>query len=217
MTCVRRLDLRADPDADLSAVVDHLRADGLVAYPTETVYGLGGRCSERAVERVRELKGRPSGKPLIVLVGSADQISDLEWSESARELASIFWPGAVTLILSDPGGMFPDGVRDPATGSVAVRVSPNPVASRLLEELGEPLTSTSLNRAGDPPASAGDEAQRVVRALGGDDVWVLDAGALPSSGPSTVVDCTGPEPVVVREGTIPVGRLRCVIPEIHER
>ncbi len=212
-----RIDLRADPDADLSAVVAHLRRGGVVAYPTETVYGLGGACTEAGVRRVRMLKKRGAGKPLIALVESREAIAGLEWTESARVLADVFWPGALTLVLRDPHHLFPEGVRDEASGTVGVRVSPHPLAGRLVRALGAPLTSTSLNPPGDAPAASGEEAARLVRALGGGDVWILDAGTLPPSGPSTVVDCTGPEPVVIREGTVPLDRLRCAIPEIHAR
>lgn len=213
----RRIDLRGEPDADLTGVVAHLAAGGVIAYPTETVYGLGSACVDAGVRRVRALKRREAAKPLIALVASADAVAGLAWTDAARSLASIFWPGALTLVLGDPAGLFPDGVRDPLLGTVGVRVSPHPLVARLVATLGAAVTSTSLNPRGGPPAASGDDAVRVVRALGGDDVWVLDAGALPPSGPSTIVDCTGPEPVVVRAGTVPVERLRCAIPEIHER
>ena len=211
---VRTLDLRADPDADLVEVVEHLRGGGVVAYPTETVYGLGGMCTARGVLGVQEFKGRGSHKPLIVLVDSAETVQGLGWTEGARELAKIFWPGPVTLVLRDPHGIFPPGVRSEETGSVGVRVTPHPIAARLVAELGAPLTSTSLNRSGQTPVSSGHEAGELC-ARGATAVWVLNAGTLPPSGPSTVVDCTGNEPVVLREGIVPIGRLRCAIPEIH--
>jgi L-threonylcarbamoyladenylate synthase len=213
----RIVDLRADPDTPLDEVAVHLRAGGVIAYPTETVYGLGSACVPSGVSRVRDLKRREPEKPLIALVESAAAIADLVWSDAARELARIFWPGAVTLVLADPGRIFPPGVRDDKTGAVGVRVSPHALVVRLLDELGGPITSTSLNAPGGPPAASGREAARLVRELDGHHVWVLDAGTLPPSGPSTVVDCTGAEPVVIREGAVPVGRLRCAIPEIHER
>lgn len=213
----RRIDLRSDPDADLAPVVAHLRGDGVVAYPTETVYGLGSACTEEGVRRVRRLKQRDADKPLIVLVPSAEAVRGLRWTDPARELAAIFWPGPLTLVLDDPEGLFPPGVRHAATGSVAVRVTPHPIAARLVAALDGPLTSTSLNAPGEPPVSSGHEALRVVQALGGSDVLVLDGGTLPPSGPSTVVDCTGVEPVLIREGTVPVSRLRCAFPLIHER
>lgn len=211
---VRTLDLRANPDAELTAVVEHLRGGGVVAYPTETVYGLGGTCTLGGIRRVQDFKGRRMSKPLIVLVESRQSVQGLRWTESASELADIFWPGAVTLVLEDPEGLFPPGVRDEESGSVAVRVTPHPIAARLVAELGVPLTSTSLNRAGEPPVLSGHEAEALCARLGAP-VFVLDAGTLPPSGPSTVVDCTGVEPVVLREGVVPIGRLRCAVPEIH--
>lgn len=210
-----RLDLRGDPEADLSGVVTHLRAGGLIAYPTETVYGLGGAPSEVVAAELRRLKGRGRDQPFMVLVESAEAVQDLGWTDGARELAGIFWPGPLTLVLSDPLGIFPVGVRDESTGAVGVRVSPHALVRRLLDQLGGPLTSTSLNASGEAPATSGSDAVEVVRRLGGRSVLVLDGGTLPSSAPSTIVDCTGPEPVVIREGTVPIKRLRCAIPEIH--
>ena len=194
------IDLRADPDADLSDAIELLRGGGVVAYPTETVYGLGSACSTEGIGRVQELKSRSSDKPLIVLVDSADSVRGLRWTAAARELAEIFWPGSVTLVLGDPDGIFPAGVRSEKTGSVAVRVSPHPIAARLVAELGAPLTSTSLNAPGEPPVLSGSRAGELLTRLGGEDVLVLDAGTLPHSGPSTVVDCTRNEPVILREG-----------------
>ena len=213
----RTLDLRESPEADLSEVVAHLRQGGVIAYPTETVYGIGGACTPDAVAALRALKGRAADKPLLALVRDAQAVADLEWSSDARELASIFWPGSVTLVLGDPGERFPVGVRDKAAGTVGVRVSPHPVASRLVAELGGPLTSTSLNVPGEPPVTSGTEAREILERLGASDVWLLDAGTLPPSAPSTVVDCTGDAPVVLRAGAVPLDRLRCAIPETHER
>jgi L-threonylcarbamoyladenylate synthase len=217
MTEPRRLDLIRDPEADFTPVVEHLEAGGVISYPTETVYGLGSACVDVGIHRIQELKRRGPDKPLLVLVQSAEAVEGLRWTDDARELAGIFWPGSLTLLLEDPSGIFPCGVRHGETRAVGVRVSPHPTVARLVEALGAPLTSTSLNLPGEPPALGGREAFGVVRRLGGDDVWVLDGGALPPSGPSTVVDCTGPEPIVIREGTVPIGRLRCAIPQTHER
>jgi L-threonylcarbamoyladenylate synthase len=215
----RVLDARVDLGADLSPilpeVVGHLREGRAIAYPTETVYGLGGAATAAAVERVRALKLREPGKPLIALVASAEAVSDLRWTEAARELARIFWPGPLTLVLQDPLGIFPLGVRDEDSHAVGVRVSPHPLVARLVAELGGPLTSTSLNAPGERPAVSGSEALEVVRRLGGRDVLVLDGGELAPSKPSSVVDCTGAGPVVIREGAVLTSRLRCAVPDIH--
>ena len=210
-----RLDLEADPDTDLTVVINRLRDGGLIAYPTETVYGLGGGISALAVSRVRELKGGRTDKPLIALVESKDAVAQLSWTEAARELADVLWPGAVTLVLEDPSGIFPQGIREEATGRVGVRVSPHPLISRLLKGLGGALPSTSLNAPGEPPVSSGSAASDVLRQLGAKDVIVLDSGTLRPSRPSTVVDCTGPLPVVLREGSVSIERLRYIIPEIY--
>lgn len=212
-----RLDLRGVvPDARaLLPAAEHARRGGILAYPTETVYGFGGRCDPDAVRRVRAVKRREESKPLLVLVRDADEVAALRWTDEARELARIFWPGSVTLVLEDPEALFPEGVRS-AQGAVAVRVSPHPVVTLLLEALDGPLTSTSANAPGAPPARSGEEALAAAVELEvGSDLLVVDVGLLPASGPSTLVDCTGLAPVVVREGTVPLQRLRCVLPGIH--
>lgn len=204
-------------DYDLGAVADHVRGGGLLAYPTETVYGFGSACTHEAVNRLRGLKRRQADKPFLVVIRGMADVEALSWSGEARELARIFWPGSLTLVLRDPEGIFPPGVRS-LSGVVAVRVSPHPLVTRLLDAVGSPLTSTSANVPGASPARSGTEALQMARSLGaGPEMWVLDAGTLPPSGPSTVVDCTGAQSVVVREGTVPLGRLRCALPEIHGR
>jgi L-threonylcarbamoyladenylate synthase len=216
-TAPELVDLRgaATDDLDLTRVVDHVRADGLIAYPTETVYGFGGVCSPLAVARLQALKGREAPKPFLVLVEGIQAVDGLAWTEEARELASIFWPGSLTLVLRDPARIFPEGVRS-SVGAVAIRVSPHPLVGALLELLGAPLTSTSANVPGGPPARSGGEALRAAADLdAGSEMWILDYGPLPPSGPSTIVDCTGDRPSVIREGTIPVNRLTCAVPELH--
>ncbi len=211
------LDLRAvrPEDADLRGVADHLRGGGVLAYPTETVYGFGGTCRPDSVTRVRALKRRSEDKPLLVLAVGREALGGLTWSDEADELARIFWPGAVTLVLPDPAGIFPPGIRS-ADGGVAVRVSPDPWVRVLLEAVGEPLTSSSANAPGAPPARSGEEALHIAQALGaGEELLVLDGGVLKPSEPSTIVDCTGPRPWIVRPGSVPVNRLRCALPGLE--
>ena len=212
-----RLDLRLDPEADLDPVLEHLHAGRPLAYPTETVYGLGGAVTPVCVARVQELKGRDARQPFLLLVAAAAAVPGLRWTDAAYELAEHFWPGALTLVLSDPEDIFPEGVRGGPGGGVGVRVSPHPLVRRLLAAYELPLISTSMNESGAAPARSGADALAVAERMGASDVLVLDWGTLPPSEPSTVLDCTGETPVVVREGSVPVGRLRCVIPEIHER
>jgi L-threonylcarbamoyladenylate synthase len=213
------MDLRGidSAEADLSAPVAHLREGGILAYPTETVYGFGARCTVEGVDRVRTLKGREDDKPFLLLVSSAAEVGDLAWTDEAAELSRVFWPGSLTLVLGDPRGRFPAGIRSPS-GGVALRVSPHPLVRRLLDELGEPIISTSANAPGGPPALSGADAHAAGVALGaGPELLVLEGGMLPFSRPSTIIDCSGDRALVIREGTIPVSRLRCALPDIHDR
>lgn len=214
----RRLDVRGQQpeDVELAPVIGHLREGGLLAYPTETVYGFGSLVQEGPVGRLRELKRRTGEKPLLLLVPGPEAVPTLRWTDEARELADVFWPGAVTLVLADPDETYPPGVRGP-DGTVAVRQTSHPLAGRLADELGEPLTSTSANVPGEPAASTGEAARDAARGVGaGPDMWILDAGALAPSDPSTIVDCSVSPPRVLRPGATPVSRLRCALPEIHD-
>jgi len=212
------LDLRgsAPPPGVLREVTGHLAVGGLVAMPTETVYGFGGLAQEGPVGRIQALKGRGPEKSFLLLIPDVESVPQLDWVPWALELAQVFWPGALTLILRDPEGSFPQGVRNPE-GGVAVRVSPHPLAKAVVAALGRPLVSTSANTPGGSPALSGEEALAAARALGaGEDLWVLDGGELRQSHPSTIIDCTGSGPVILREGAIPQNRLRCVLPNVNE-
>ena len=216
MSGPRLLDVRTTPveDFDVKPIVEHLRGGGLLAYPTETVYGFGGVATDSVVNRLASLKGR-GAKPMLMLVQVMGAVGDLIWTREATDLADVFWPGSVTLILSDPNERYPAGLRGDS-GGVAVRVSPHPLVAALLEGLDGSLVSTSANQPGQPPALDARRAMESAASLGADDdLWVLDGGTLPESPPSTIVDCSEPTPVVVRQGTIPLARVRCVLPEIQ--
>jgi L-threonylcarbamoyladenylate synthase len=214
----RIVSFRGDaPDPDLvGRVVEHLLDDGLVALATETVYGFGCALSSMAIGRVLRLKERDEEKPFLVLAPDLESIAMLEWTGQARELAKVFWPGALTLVLKDPSGHFPAGVRSPG-GTVAVRMTPHPVARSVVETLGAPIVSTSANPPSlEPALSAAEALEAAMRQGAGPELWVLDSGTLPPSAPSTIVDCTGHEARVVRDGVIPSSRLRCVLPYLGE-
>lgn len=214
---VRRVDARGVSvgAVDWDGVVRHLEGGGVVAYPTETVYGFGGLARGEVVDAVLRLKARPPSRPLLLLVDGPEMVGTLTWNDTARRLAESFWPGPLTLILDDPGGRFPPGVRAP-DGGVAVRQSPHPVVAALVAALGRPLTSTSANAPGAPPAMDADAAEAAVRSVGAESLaWVIDAGGLPPSDPSTIVDCTGDTPRVVRLGETPADRIRRLIPDLE--
>jgi len=212
----RFLEMWGDPpDPELLGMVArHLEGGGLVAMPTETVYGFGAALHDQAVKEIQRLKARGPEKPFLMLVPGVESVSELTWTPEALEFAKLFWPGALTLVLKDPKGLFPPGVRS-AEGTVAIRQTPHPVARGIVEALGQPLLSTSANPPGGVPSLTAQEALDTALALGaGNDLWVLDGGSLESSEPSTVIDFSGSEPVVVRPGSIPVNRLRCVLPDL---
>jgi len=199
----------------LDSVLEHVSGGGLLAYPTETVYGFGGVLTRSVIEGLVALKGRDRAKPMLLLVPDREAVSDLTWTPEAIELAEVFWPGSVTLVLSDPGARYPDGVRGPA-GNVAIRVSPHLLVRELVRGLGGPILSTSANRSGEPPALDAQSALGAAVAAGaGEELWVLDGGDLDPSRPSTIIDCSGPVPVVLRQGAVPLGQVRCVLPGIR--
>jgi L-threonylcarbamoyladenylate synthase len=192
-----------------------LRAGGLVAFPTETVYGLGAHALDpAAVARIYEAKGRPAGDPVIVHVADASAVDGVAASvpPAARALMRAFWPGPLTVIVAR-GAAVPLGVT--AGGdTVAVRVPSHPVALALLSAAGVPIAAPSANRFSRPsPTTAGDVAEDL-----GDRVdMILDGGPSTHGVESTVVDCTGAEPVVLRPGAITLEALRAVLPGIGLR
>jgi L-threonylcarbamoyladenylate synthase len=203
----------AEIAAALPGVVDHLRAGGVIAYPTETVYGFGCAVRPDAVARLIELKRRAQERPFLLLVAGAEQLSMLEWTSSARALAATFWPGPLTLALAAPAGAFPPGVRSP-DGTVAVRASPHSGVQALLRALGEAITSTSANAPGEAPARNAPGVEAALALLDGGDVLVLDGGELPPSAPSTIVDASVSPLRVVRAGAVPIQKLRTITGDV---
>ena len=202
--------------AGISAVVTHLSRRGVIGYPTETIYGFGSAVSAAAVARLAALKGRAPGKPFLLLVASRDMIAQvgLRLTEAGERFAAAFWPGPLTLVL--PGGEreLPDVLRGPE-GGVAVRWTSHPGASRLVSVLGAPITSTSANRPRETPAATGAEIEATFAgAVRDGTLLVLEAGVLRASPPSTVVDCTGAAPRLVREGALRAAVLRAVVPAL---
>lgn len=191
-------------------VLAHLRRGGVLAYPTETVYGLGSEASDVALDRLAAMKGRPPRKPFLLLVSSVAMAErcGLEFNQPARVLAAEFWPGPLTLVLRGGEGQLPDRLRG-AEGGIAVRWTSHRDVARLIAVMGRPLTSTSANLPGGSPAPG---AERIVEmfpaAVADGTLLVLDGGVLGNVPPSTLVDCTGRLPMLVREGAIPRAELR---------
>jgi L-threonylcarbamoyladenylate synthase len=201
-------------DAEITAAIPrvtaHLAAGGLLAYPTETVYGLGSLPRRADVTALAALKGRAPDKPFLLLVSSRDMAAaqGLAFNASAEALARAFWPGPLTLVLAGGGGRMPDNLRGPE-GGIAVRWTSHAGIARLIAALDQPLTSTSANLPGAPPAPGADAVARdFAEAVRAGRLLVLDGGVLGNRPPSTVVDCTRATPRLVRPGAVSVPELR---------
>jgi L-threonylcarbamoyladenylate synthase len=189
-----------------------LREGGLVAFPTETVYGLGAAALDpRAVARIYAAKGRPDYNPLIVHVATEGAARALaaEWSPAAARLAERFWPGPLTLIVPK-APQVPDAVTA-GLPSVALRIPAHPVAHALLAAAGVPVAAPSANRStGVSPTTA----RHVARSLGDRVDLILDGGPCPVGIESTVLSLTGEVPTVLRPGSISSDELRAVLGEV---
>ena len=186
-----------------------LRAGGRVAFPTETVYGLGADArDDRAVARIFEAKGRPRFNPLIVHVDSIERARRLvAWPEAAERLAAAIWPGPLTLVLPlrDDAGLSP--LVTAGLDTVAVRVPEHPVARALLAEFGGPVAAPSANPSGRISPTT---AAHVRAGLAGRIEAVVDGGACPVGVESTILGLAG-APVLLRPGGVPVEALETVL------
>jgi L-threonylcarbamoyladenylate synthase len=206
----------AEVEGAIPRALAQLEARRVLAYPTETVYGFGGAADQESVDALVALKRRPAGKPFLLLIASSEMVTrlDLRLSGYAAHLAARHWPGPLTLVL--PGGerRVPARLRGPE-GGVAVRWTSHRALARLILAYGEPITSTSANRPGVPPAmSAAEIVAQWSDAIGRGVLHVLDGGRLVPSQPSTVVDCTGRRPRVIRPGAISSAILRESVPDL---
>jgi L-threonylcarbamoyladenylate synthase len=188
--------------ADVAHAAEMLRHGGLVAFPTETVYGLGADArNATAVRRMYAVKGRPADHPVIVHVARAEQLDDIarDIPDAARELAVANWPGPLTLIVHRRAG----AVVDEVTGgreTVGVRVPDHPLALELLDAFRGPVAAPSANRFGRVSPTT---AAHVRADLNGDVDLILDGGPCAVGVESTIIDVTGDEPRVVRLGGAP--------------
>jgi len=200
------------PDAAaLAEAARILRAGGLVAFPTETVYGLGANALDaEALARIYEAKQRPANDPIIAHIARVEQLDQLarDIPPAARALADAFWPGALTLVLKRAPGV-PDSI---AAGrdTVAVRMPAHPLARALLQAVDLPIGAPSANTFTRPSATT---AAHVLEDLDGRIDLVLDGGPTPIGVESTVLDLTGPTPVVLRPGGVLLEDLQAVLPE----
>ena len=176
------------PDREgLTRAAQLVRGGGVIAFPTDTVYGLGADASdELAQKRIFAIKGRPVGMPLILMAAAPSQLDGwVQMDTRAEEITRRWWPGPLTVILHAPGGR-----------TLGVRIPKHQVALELLRASG-PLMTTSANLHGKEPAMTAEEASELPGLAA-----ILDGGRAPGGTASTVLDLTGPEPHVLREGAI---------------
>ncbi len=201
--------------ADAAAIAEAaalIRAGELVAFPTETVYGLGARALDAAaIARIFAAKGRPTTHPLIAHVRGAVDARALTtaWDERAEALAARGWPGPLTLIV--PRAPSVPAELSGGKPTVAVRAPAHPVAQALLDAVGEPLAAPSANRY---QTLSPTTAEHVVRSLAGAVPLVLDGGPCQAGVESTVLDLTVSPPAVLRPGALPLATLRALVPDV---
>lgn len=176
----------------LTRAAQLIRGGGVIAFPTDTVYGLGAAADDEiARRRIYRIKGRPVGLPLILMVAAESQLEGWVHTDARAEaFIHKWWPGPLTLILHAVGG-----------GTLGVRIPKHEVALEFLRFAG-PLMTTSANPHGKEPAMTAEEAATLPGVAG-----VIDAGRAPGGLASTVLDLTGPDPHVLREGAIPAAQL----------
>lgn len=211
LTRVLRVDPHTPDQEAIAQAAAILVRGGLVAFPTETVYGLGAHALDNAaVESIFRVKGRPSTDPVIVHLADVDRLDDIaqDIPPSLEALARTFWPGALTVILRKRSAV-PDSVTA-GLSTVGVRVPSHPVAHMLLRHADIPLAAPSANRFSRPSPTS---AEHVLNDLDALIDLVLDGGSTPIGVESTILDLTVSPPLVRRPGGVPLDHIRQILPE----
>ncbi|MBN2398422.1 MAG: threonylcarbamoyl-AMP synthase [Deltaproteobacteria bacterium] len=185
-----------------------MRRGGVVAYPTETFYGLGADIrNEQALKKIYAIKGRSFDKPIPIIIGSREELPRFaqDITPAAKILMDRFWPGGLTLLFQAAFNL--SNRLTAGTGKIGIRLSSHPIATLLAQNLAGAITATSANRSGEKECSS---VREVIRHLSDTVDAVIDGGRTPGGAGSTIVDITVDPPVVIREGVIPS-------PEIHRR
>jgi L-threonylcarbamoyladenylate synthase len=178
-----------------------LKEGGVIAYPTETFYGLGAQAgTAAAVERIFTIKGRSFGNPIPLIIGIEENLAELvqEVSPIANKLMEAFWPGPLTLVFHASARIIPRLTA--GTGKIGIRVSSHPIAAALAKTLAFPITATSANLSGAGECST---AQEVIDCLGEKIDALIDGGRTRGGVGSTILDMTTDPPAMLREGVIP--------------
>jgi L-threonylcarbamoyladenylate synthase len=204
------------PDLEaIQAAAESLQSGELVAFPTETVYGLGANALDcEAIAKIYEAKGRPSNNPLIVHICDRNMAQRIarRWPTLANDIADSFWPGPLTIVVEKADAVPANVVGGGHT--VGLRMPAHPIALELIRAAGLPLAAPSANRSN---AISPTTAEHVMASLGGRIPTILDGGPTTSGIESTVVDATGSSPVILRPGPISLEMLRVRFSNAHYR
>jgi L-threonylcarbamoyladenylate synthase len=196
--------LKVDADNSEESILTRaaviLANGGIIAYSTETFYGLGADATnEKAIQKIFAVKGRNFKNPLALIIGQADDIYPLvqDVPQTAKKLMAAFWPGALTIVFSAADKISP--LLTAGSGKIGLRVSSHPIAMGIVQKLKRPLTATSANLTGAPECT---RASEVIKQIGDKIDAIVDLGDTPGTKGSTIIDLTCNPPVILREGAI---------------
>jgi len=185
----------------LTRAVEILVNGGIIAYPTETFYGLGADATnEEAIQKIFDVKGRNFKNPVSLIISQADDIYPLvqDVPQTAKKLMAAFWPGALTIVFSATDKISP--LLTAGSGKIGLRVSSHPGAQGIVQKLKRPLTATSANLSS---TSECTQASEVAEQIGDKIDAIIDLGDTPGAKGSTIIDVTCDPPIILREGVIP--------------
>lgn len=197
--------IKIDPEK-IDEAVAILKSGGVIAFPTETFYGLGADArNEAAIEKIFGIKGRDFKNPILVVIGDVRHLETLadDVPDEARKLMSRFWPGPLTIVFRAAPSVSPKLTA--GSGKIGIRLTSHPVAMKISKRLGGPVTATSANLSGAPECSS---AVEVISQLEGKIGGIVDGGQTPGGKGSTIVDATVSPVKVLREGVIPAALIQ---------
>ena len=197
---ILKIDADNSEEKILTRAAEILAGSGIIAYPTETFYGLGADATNlKAIEKIFAVKGRNFKNPIPLIIGQTDDVYHLvkDIPESAQKLMAAFWPGALTIVFSASDKV--SSLLTAGTGKIGLRISSHPGALAIVQKLKKPLTATSANLSGAPECSlASDVAHQI-----GDKIdAIIDCGKTQGGKASTIIDVTCDPPTILREGAI---------------
>ena len=197
---ILKVDADNSEERILTKAAEILANGGIIAYPTETFYGLGADATnEKAIEKIFAVKGRDFKNPISLIIGQTDDIYPLVQNvpETAKKLMAAFWPGALTIVFPAADNVSP--LLTAGSGKIGLRVSSHPIAREIVQKLKRPLTATSANLTGAPECTLASE---VAEQIGDKIDAIVDLGDTPGTKGSTIIDVTCDPPVILREGAI---------------